>query len=369
MKVSVKTIGGTSFEVEAANEDKVKELKNKIAAAKPDLGPSANMKVLCAGKILQDEVTIQDSGIKPGGFVVVMTSKKAEGAQAPAPAGAAAVSATTTAPDELGSLGAAVQEMIKMGYDRGQVERCLRAAFRDPERAMQYLMSCLPETTTPAPAATPAPVAQGGETPVLPFGAGANAIRPQASSGGSGANAISSLRGNPEFEQIASQLGQVGNNAEMQQMLTAMAQANPQMFQALQQNPQALMELLNGAGGEGQEGGAAGGAQAGQPGVISVSPQEKEAIDRLVALVGCDESTAAQAYFACDKNEELAANFLFDSRDGGLLLIQARQAQTHFVGSPAVLASACVILFLVGIKRFFGSQKLGQGLQKPFLNA
>lgn len=37
-----------------------------------------------------------------------------------------------------------------------------------------------------------------------------------------------------------------------------------------------------------------------------------QAIDRLVSL-GFPKHKAAEAYFACDKNEEMAANLLFDS--------------------------------------------------------
>ena len=70
--------------------------------------------------------------------------------------------------------------------------------------------------------------------------------------------------------------------------------------------------LPNMGAGAGMGGGAggAGGRNAGG-GAIRVSPEEMEAIERLVQL-GFPKHKAAEAYFACDKNEEMAANFLFE---------------------------------------------------------
>ena len=71
---------------------------------------------------------------------------------------------------------------------------------------------------------------------------------------------------------------------------------------------------LPGAGGAAGAGGMGGGPGGGQnpPGTIRVTPEEMEAINRLTQL-GFPKHKAAEAYFSCDKNEELAANLLFDT--------------------------------------------------------
>jgi len=97
-------------------------------------------------------------------------------------------------------------------------------------------------------------------------------------------------------------------------MLQQIGRSNPELLSIISQNQEAFIRMINeGEGGEeGDLGGLASGEGTGeldQPGVIQVSPQDKEAIERLKAL-GFPESLVVQAYFACEKNENLAANFL-----------------------------------------------------------
>jgi UV excision repair protein RAD23 len=48
------------------------------------------------------------------------------------------------------------------------------------------------------------------------------------------------------------------------------------------------------------------------PGTIALTSDEMESINRLMAL-GFSQQQAAQAFIACDRNETLAANFLFEN--------------------------------------------------------
>ena len=47
---------------------------------------------------------------------------------------------------------------------------------------------------------------------------------------------------------------------------------------------------------------------------LDLSPQDREVIKRLKELGNFNEADVIQAYIACDKNEELTANYLFEQK-------------------------------------------------------
>lgn len=89
---------------------------------------------------------------------------------------------------------------------------------------------------------------------------------------------------------------------------------NPQQLEATLQlmasMPPDQLQQMMGAMGMGGLGGM-GGMERDPPGVVRLTEEEMAAVNRLMAL-GFSQQQAAQAYLACDKNEEQAANLLFD---------------------------------------------------------
>jgi len=96
-------------------------------------------------------------------------------------------------------------------------------------------------------------------------------------------------------------------------VLAQLGQANPGILQLIQQNQQEFINLLNEPATPGTAGPAPG--QTGVPPVgpqyIQVTQEEKAAIDRLEKM-GFERSMVIEAFFACDKDEQLAANYLLE---------------------------------------------------------
>lgn len=92
-------------------------------------------------------------------------------------------------------------------------------------------------------------------------------------------------------------------------ILQQLQRSNPELIQMLLQHPDEFQALLNEGvedllGEEGEEGHA--------HGVVELTEAEMEAVQRLEAM-GFPRHLCIEAYLSCDKNEELAANFLLEN--------------------------------------------------------
>ncbi|XP_040915566.1 UV excision repair protein RAD23 homolog B [Toxotes jaculatrix] len=227
-----------------------------------------------------------------------------------------AVSNLVTGP----SYDAMVNEMMLMGYEREQVVAALRASFNNPDRAVEYLLTGIPGGD-PGHASGPdavAPPVSGA--PAAPTGDNSSPTN-TGSSPSAGGNPLNFLRNQPQFHVMRQLIQQ--NAALLPALLQEIGRENPELLQEISNHQEQFIQMLNepnpeavpASGGSGSGGaGGAGGIRSDAPSgshmsYIQVTPQEKEAIERLKAL-GFPEGLVIQAYFACEKNENLAANFL-----------------------------------------------------------
>ncbi|KAF8706213.1 UV excision repair protein Rad23, partial [Rhizoctonia solani] len=413
MKITFKTLQQKQFQIDAEPSDTVLQLKEKIKDAQGH--QVEQQKLIYSGKILSDDKSVESLGIKEKDFLVVMVSKPkatpaastsatpaaapvaapvpstpaaSTPAPAPVPAPAApsgditmtpatessapATSTPAPAPGAQesqgafgdtssfvagGALNSAIENMMGMGFEREQIMRALRASFNNPDRAVEYLLTGIPEhllaeTAPPAsggPAATPAASNPAPAAPTTPAAApaarstttsgtgggasgplnlfaqaaaqsggnpstGAGADAGEGAGGGAGINpaALESLQNSPMFQNT---LGAIRENpALLQPLIQQLAQSNPAIAQQLTSNPELLYQILGGLGGDDQDDDGDGEGGGIPPGahVINITQEEAEAIARLEAL-GFPRQLAIEAYFTCDKNEELAANYLFEN--------------------------------------------------------
>lgn len=411
MKLTFKTLQKQQFVLEVEPSSTIANLKLQIKESQgfePEL-----QKIIFSGKILSDEKLISDIEVKEKDFFVIMLMKPKTAPTVPAPSTSAvpssttvpaqtstpaappatstpsanpeATPATTTEPQAAvdsstpaaapgtqdpgfltgSGLQTTIDEIVNgMGFPREDVVKAMRAAFNNPDRAVEYLMTGIPAgldalppsaapraaAPTPATATAPTPGANAVPAPVAPttasrnlFEAAAQHVAQQrqpaaaatpaaaapAGAGGVPANTsrvLESLRNNPQMVQLR-QLVQT-NPQLLQPFMQQLGQSNPALLAQLSANPELLMGFLSeGADQAGDfgmdEGGFPPGLGAGDgtgAQYVQVTPEEQEAIDRLVGM-GFERQLAIQAYFACDKNEEMAANYLvehgFEDFEGG----------------------------------------------------
>ncbi|XP_035032398.1 RAD23 homolog A, nucleotide excision repair protein b isoform X2 [Hippoglossus stenolepis] len=211
-----------------------------------------------------------------------------------------------------------VSEIMSMGYEREQVVNALRASYNNPDRAVEYLLMGIPAEASDLPPQEPVrhsapnppnPATEAPQQPPATSNRPVSSSQPPPAGGGSvaTANPLEFLRNQPQFQQMRQIIQQ--NPALLPALLQQLGRDNPQLLQQITQHQERFVQMLNEprGGDTGDEGAEAQGSP--QTNYIQVTPQEKEAIERLKAL-GFPEGLVIQAYFACEKNENLAANFL-----------------------------------------------------------
>ncbi|EMR08195.1 UV excision repair protein Rad23 [Pneumocystis murina B123] len=358
MKLTFKNLNQQKFVIEDVDPmNTILQVKEKIQEVQGH--DSKCQKLVYSGKILADDKTVESYNIKEKDFIVCMVQKPKQVASSSV-ATESNVSTESIQDSESGKIktmtssseaptlssgvfsdpnslvigqlrDTAVENMVEMGYGRTEVENAMRAAFNNPDRAVEYLLTGIPEHLSqelsqhvslpqpvspsqqtlqtqqvPQPTSVPtsnrsqnlfelaAQVSQQGRER-LNSGSG-NSL------GGSGSTeSLAFLRNNPQFQMLRRLIQTQPHMLES--VLQQLAQGNLQLATLINQNSEAFLQLLS-EEIEGED-------TTLTPNMIQLTEEERQAIERLEAL-GFSRGTVVQAYFACDKNEEMTANYLFE---------------------------------------------------------
>lgn len=302
-------------------------------------------------------------------------------AAAPAPSATPVEPAVPAPPEFAPDHEAAISNLCEMGFPRDEVIAAMRAAFMNADRAVEYLTNGIPEALLP-PDGMEVEEGEGGEEEATPstwaelaaspsFLMEVSQIRDQtqlqsylAALQTTNPEKLALIRGNAqEFAALlnsatagaaapggaaaaaptapvpalpfgaAPEEGAAGGGAGIPAGLQALLSQRPEMLEGIMQNPEALRQLLQapevqamlqnpevqeqlGINPEMMQA-MMHGMNAQNQVQAQLTDEDEEAIQRLMAL-GFQRAIVIQAFLACDKNENLAANFLFDQ--GGDLM-------------------------------------------------
>jgi UV excision repair protein RAD23 len=311
--LTIRTLQNVRFAVNVDSLDvTVAGLKSDICGTNAEAYPIDRLKLIHSGRVLVDEQPLSHYGIKEGDFVVLMVTKAKAAPQEPQQA-PLAVSRETEQEN------ASVGRLVEMGFGLEESQKALRAAFGNVERAVEYLSTgVIPEVEQPA-----IPSSNGNDNN---------------GSGGDLPPELQQLQNSPHFQQLRAAIR--SNPQVLNYLIDQIAEQDPQLLTLIEQHRDAFIRMVLGDDfvieeieNEEEEGEGAGelveeqqreeeqGQEADRQILQSVmmeqlhaSPQDLEAVQRLCDM-GFDQAAAVEAYFACDKNEELAANFLLNGED------------------------------------------------------
>ena len=322
MKLILKNLKQVKYIVELESEKStVKDLKNEIE--KLHGFDSSQIKLLYNGKVLEDSKTIEEYQIKEEVIIIMMNTKR-KAKPSPPPSEQPKQEEQPKKEEQTKQeeqpkkeeeqpkqqeqpkpdYTQQINSLVDMGYEREKVEKAINASKGNVDVAIEYLTSGnIPEVSNnnqPNPPNQPNQENQpSNNKPNLPL----------------------ELRRNASLMKIVCR----DDPEKIYDILNTLEQKNPALLNKIREHQEEFKNLLvspinqqdtdtyklleDDMKGIGRQGGR-------RPGQVEIrlTPEESEAVKRLSELGDFSQSEILTAYLACDKNEELAANYLFEQR-------------------------------------------------------
>ena len=329
MKIVIKTLKQVTYNVEISSEKStILDLKKEIE--KFHGFDSLTLKLLFNGVVLDDSKTLEDYKIQEESTVIMMNSKIK-------PKNMNQSSNTTSSQLKTEEKKEVKKEekkeenkkqtekimqksneekytqqlnsLVDMGFEKSQAEAAIKAARGQIDLAIEYLYNGIPEKINNNFQQMQEQGQQEGEV-------------------GEENNEDDPLK---NVASIAKIIGQ-RNPSALTQLLQSIQQNDPDLMNLIKEREEEFKTLLEQPITDQdyraiqrfqQEMGLAGigvrlpgqGSMSGQRQIrLDLTPQDREAINRLKDLGNFSETEVIQAYIACEKNEELTANYLFEQK-------------------------------------------------------
>ena len=314
MKLILKNLKQVQFNVELESDKKtIQDLKNEIE--KVHGFDAAQLKLLHNGRILDNAKTLEEYQIKDENVIIMMNTKPKQKEQPPStepPKTEPEKKEETEKKEEPpkqpepqpqssnSEYANQINSLVEMGYEKEKVEKAINAAKGNLDLALEFLGSGNIPDSAPQTQSQPqnqSQQSQGNGNLSLELRRNASLIKIICKDNPEKVfNILNNLKQrNPALLEKIKEHEQDFKNL----LVSPISQEDIDNFKAVEQNLQGLL----GEGGR-------------RPGQVEIrlTPEEAEAVKRLKELGDFSQAEVIQAFFACDKNEELTANYLFEQK-------------------------------------------------------
>lgn len=356
MKIKVRTLQNNEEEIAVENEDTIMDVKKKVQIAMPEM-ESDKQKLIFSGRILKDEDKAVDI-LKENDTVIVMITRKhifksnaakenqnnkeapkteiiSETKNTESNTVENAQKENVTNPESMMVTGDQLKETIdnlcNIGFNKENVERAMRLAYNNPNRAFDFLTNGFPPTLNESDNANPYSNSTAN--------AGSQLTEDMIEDLGAGAN-VSELLRNSNFLNALRDVT-ASNPQRIPELLEMIERVDPSLLEAIRENQGEFMRVIQNLGNtdleqsentenvEALDDEEPLGESFMEPteeqinetldttnnyAVSILNESEMESVKKLEAL-GFSKHAALEAFIACDKNEEMAANYLFENMD------------------------------------------------------
>ena len=294
MHLLLKNLKQQEYQIEIESAQKtVKDLKLEIE--KVHNFDSSCIKLLHSGVVLEDDKKLEEYKIKEGNVIIMMLLKPKKVEAKPEPNQKEELQQQEPPKNEENKpqpqYTEQINALVDMGYEKEKVERAIKAANGSIDLAVEYLNEeQIPNQNEPNTG-------------------NANSNIPSSSN----SNLPEELKKNASIIKCLC----MNNPEKLPSILTNLKEHSPQLFELIKQHEEDFKNLLVSPLSEEDIRNFQSIQQELRrpPGhSIRLTKEESDAVKRLQELGGFSQADAVQAYFACDKNEEMAANFLFEQK-------------------------------------------------------